>query len=115
MKQSKAAFRSQVILKSQHPICLDDRDQNKKQLIFSADDQGPFNLKVRTRSPGFIGKIVATDSQLQIIEVDNMVRKKVVFQPSFFPQNTIFGLKMIVKRGLEKIFLKFLHARNYFP
>ena len=27
---------------------------------------------------------------------------------------TIFGLKMMVKSGLEKIFLKFLHARDYF-
>ena len=31
------------------------------------------------------------------------------------PKNTIFGLKMIVKSGLEKIFLKFLHAGDYFP
>jgi hypothetical protein len=30
------------------------------------------------------------------------------------PKNTIFGLKMIVKSGLEKIFLKFLHAGDYF-
>ena len=30
-------------------------------------------------------------------------------------KNTIFGLKMMVKSGLEKIFLKFLHARDYFP
>ena len=30
-------------------------------------------------------------------------------------KNTIFGLKMIVKSGLEKLFLKFLHAENYFP
>ena len=30
-------------------------------------------------------------------------------------KNTIFGLKMMVKSGLEKIFLKFLHAGNYFP
>ena len=29
-------------------------------------------------------------------------------------QNTIFGLKMMVKSGLEKIFLKFLHAEDYF-
>ena len=27
---------------------------------------------------------------------------------------TIFGLKMMVKSGLEKIFLKFLHAGDYF-
>ena len=26
----------------------------------------------------------------------------------------IFGLKMIVKSGLEKIILKFLYAQNYF-
>mgnify|MGYP001443297352 CR=1 FL=1 len=29
-------------------------------------------------------------------------------------KNTIFGLKMMVKSGLEKIFLKFLHAGDYF-
>ena len=27
----------------------------------------------------------------------------------------IFGLKMMAKSGLEKIFLKFLHAGDYFP
>ena len=30
-------------------------------------------------------------------------------------KNTIFGLKMMLKSGLEKIFLKFLHAGDYFP
>ena len=30
-------------------------------------------------------------------------------------KNTIFGLKGMVKSGLEKIFLKFLHAGDYFP
>ena len=30
-------------------------------------------------------------------------------------KNTIFGIKMMVKSGLEKIFLKFLHAGDYFP
>ena len=29
-------------------------------------------------------------------------------------KNTIFELKMMVKSGLEKIFLKFLHAGDYF-
>ena len=29
-------------------------------------------------------------------------------------KNTIFGLKMMVKSGLEKIFLKFFHAGQYF-
>ena len=29
-------------------------------------------------------------------------------------KNTIFGLKMMVKSGLEKIFLKFLHAEAIF-
>ena len=29
-------------------------------------------------------------------------------------KNTIFGIKMTVKSGLEKIFLKFLHAGDYF-
>ena len=28
---------------------------------------------------------------------------------------TIFGLKMMVKSGLKNIFLKFLHAGDYFP
>ena len=31
------------------------------------------------------------------------------------PKNTIFGLKMMVKSSLEKIFFKFLHAEDYFP
>ena len=30
-------------------------------------------------------------------------------------KNTIFDLKLIVKSGLEKIFLKFLHVGDYFP
>ena len=30
-------------------------------------------------------------------------------------KNTIFDQKMMVKSGLEKIFLKFLHAGDYFP
>ena len=30
------------------------------------------------------------------------------------PKNPIFGLKMMVKSGLEKVFLKFLHAGDYF-
>ena len=30
-------------------------------------------------------------------------------------KNTIFGLKMMVKSGLEKIFLKFLHTETIFP
>ena len=30
-------------------------------------------------------------------------------------KNTNFGLKMMVKSGLEKIFLKFLHVGDYFP
>jgi hypothetical protein len=30
-------------------------------------------------------------------------------------KNTIFGLKMMVKSGLEKIVLKFLHTGDYFP
>ena len=29
-------------------------------------------------------------------------------------KNTNFGLKMMVKSGLEKLFLKFLHAGDYF-
>ena len=30
-------------------------------------------------------------------------------------KNTIFGLKMMVKSGLDKIILKFLHVGDYFP
>ena len=30
-------------------------------------------------------------------------------------KNTIFGLKMMVKSGLEKTFLKFLHGGDNFP
>ena len=30
-------------------------------------------------------------------------------------QNTIFGLNIMVKSGLEKIFFEFLHAGDYFP
>ena len=30
-------------------------------------------------------------------------------------KNTIFGLEMMVKSGLQKIFLKFLHVGGYFP
>ena len=30
-------------------------------------------------------------------------------------KNTIFGLKIMLKSGLEKIFLKFLLAGDYFP
>ena len=33
----------------------------------------------------------------------------------FVSKNTTFGPKMMVKSGLQKIFLKFLHAGNYFP
>ena len=37
------------------------------------------------------------------------------FYPESLSKNTIFGLKMIGKSGQEKIFLKFLHAVDYFP
>ena len=30
-------------------------------------------------------------------------------------KNTIFDQKIMAKSGLEKIFLKFLHAGDYFP
>ena len=30
-------------------------------------------------------------------------------------KTTIFGLRMMVKSGLEKIFFKFLHVGDYFP
>ena len=36
------------------------------------------------------------------------------FKMESVSKNTIFGLKMMVKSGLEKIFLKFLHAGDYF-
>ena len=40
--------------------------------------------------------------------IDLMVKMESVYKI------TIFGLKMMVKSGLEKIFLKFLHAGDYF-
>ena len=30
-------------------------------------------------------------------------------------KSTIFGVKMMMKSGLEEIFLKFLNAGDYFP
>ena len=38
-----------------------------------------------------------------------------VLKMEYVLRNNIFGLKMMVKSGLEKIFLKFLHAEHYFP
>ena len=35
------------------------------------------------------------------------------FKMESVSKNTIFGLKMMVKSGLETIFLKFLHAEDY--
>ena len=31
------------------------------------------------------------------------------------PKNIIFSLRMMMKSGIEKIILKFLHAGNHFP
>jgi len=36
------------------------------------------------------------------------------FKMEYVSKITIFGLKMMVKSGLEKIFLKFLHAQAIF-
>jgi hypothetical protein len=36
------------------------------------------------------------------------------FKMESVSEDTIFGLKMMVRSGLEKIFLKFLHAGDYF-
>ena len=38
-----------------------------------------------------------------------------VLKMEYVSKINIFGLKMMVKSGLEKIFLKFLHAGDYFP
>jgi hypothetical protein len=37
-----------------------------------------------------------------------------VLKMEYVPKINIFGLKMMVKSGLEKIFLKFLHAQGLF-
>ena len=33
----------------------------------------------------------------------------------YLPKITIFGLKLMMKRGLEKMLLEFLNGINYFP
>ena len=38
-----------------------------------------------------------------------------VLKIEYVSKINIFGLKMMVKGGLEKIFLKFLHARAILP
>ena len=38
-----------------------------------------------------------------------------VLKMEYVSKIIIFGLKMMVKSSLEKIFLKFLHAGTYFP
>ena len=38
-----------------------------------------------------------------------------VLEMEYVSKINIFGLKIMVKSGLEKIFLKFLHAEDYFP
>ena len=38
-----------------------------------------------------------------------------VLKMEYVSKINIFGLKMMVKSGLEKIFLKFLHAGDYLP
>ena len=47
-----------------------------------------------------------------------MAVKQTSFLPSkwnLYPKIILFGLKMMVKSGPEKIILKFLHAADYFP
>ena len=38
-----------------------------------------------------------------------------VLKMEYVSKINIFGLKMMVKSGLEKIFLKFLHAHSFRP
>ena len=46
---------------------------------------------------------------MSISTFDYLVKMEYLFKIN------IFGLKMLVKSGLEFFFLKFLHAQNYFP
>ena len=53
--------------------------------------------------------------------LDTSVRKTLVWvtgdphpKIEYVTKNYIFGLKMMMKSGLEKFILKFLHARDYF-
>ena len=62
----------------------------------------------------------ATVSSLQYINNLNtsyLTNSYIVFTLNMesVSKNTIFGLKMMVKSGLEKILLKFLHGGDYFP
>ena len=53
---------------------------------------------------------------LQLFNTSYLTDSYIIFtlEMESVPKNTIFGLKMILKSGLEKIFLKFLYAREYF-
>ena len=54
--------------------------------------------------------------QLELLDTSYLTDSYIVFtlKMESVSKNTIFGLKMMVKSGLEKIFLKFLHAGDYF-
>ena len=54
------------------------------------------------------------NSSYQSINMSYLTDSYIVFtlKMKFVSKTTIFGLKMMVKGGLEKIFLKFLHAET---
>ena len=60
---------------------------------------------------------VATKFKLSLLNTSYLTGLYIVFtlKMESVPKNTIFALKMMVKSGVEKIFLKFLHAGDYFP
>ena len=53
-------------------------------------------------------------SKLSNIRVAGVLLAGFTLKMESVSKNTIFSLKMMVKSGLEKIFLKFLHAGDYF-
>jgi hypothetical protein len=63
----------------------------------------------------FDHKTKATDYQ-QNLNTQNMRNSNLVYVPKmeYVHKVNIFGLKMMVKSGLEKIILKFLHAEAIF-
>ena len=58
-----------------------------------------------------------TNYYFELLKTSNLADSYIVFalKMESISKNTIFGLKIMVKSGLEKIFLKFLHAGDYFP
>ena len=53
---------------------------------------------------------------LSVVDTQYMRNPTMVYlvKIEYVSKSTIFGLKMMVKRGLEKIFFKFLHAEAIF-